>query len=824
MKRPMLACAGAVMAGILLAGRPWPVVLAGLLLLCLAMVLPDRFFPSWRPLRRWWPLVALMGVLGFLRHEWLLADLSGRFLPWDGRVVTVSGCLADEPQRRPDGMVCTIRVERLVNGDGDPEDASGCRPGGRIRIVWYGAAPPSEADPLRYGDRVAVAGTLRLPEGERNPGGFDMAMYLAARGTTGQMTAKGPPVRLAGNDGLLPVAIGLRWKAAAVSVLNRYLSAETAPVMAGMLLGETAALDPQLEADFRTAGLSHIMAVSGANVAFLLMPAMWVLRRLGVNRRRSSVLSMPVLLVYVLMTGFDASIVRAALMASLMLAGGMLWRRADMAASLSAACVLMLLADSAWLFDAGFRLSFLATGAIGLFCGPLSRRLPKPMPAGLRETLAATLSAQAGVLPVLVDAFHCLSVVSVPVNLLVVPLTGLLTLVGALLVLTGLVVPAAGAVIGGILGWMVDVMIRVVQCAAGLPYAAVPVPSPPAAVLLLYVLWLIGLRFGREWLDIDRRRRMRPAALLLTVACVLLALWPAPYLRITVADVGQGDGMLIRTPGGATLLVDGGGSRLDTTGARTGERVMLPLLYEAGVLAPDLVISTHAHADHVQGLATVVRRAGAGEAVLPAGMPGYGETEGLVSACRERGVPIREAKAGDVLWQEPGMELGVLSPPGDGALAANGSDAPAVDPESVGLNESSLVLRLTYRDFSMLLMADAGAVVEERLLAQGGLRHADVLKIGHHGSDSATTIRFLEVVDPASAVVSVGRNKYGHPSPAVLGRLRARNIPAHATVDGGAWLLETDGRTYSARAHLRPVRSLFAGVYAGSGSNGMRMP
>jgi len=814
MKRPLLACAGAVMAGVLLAGRPWPAVLAGMLFLGLAAVLLDRFVPAWRPMRRWWLLVAVVAAMGFLRHEWLLADMTGRFLPWDGRTVTVTGCLADEPQWRSYGTVYTIRVEQLAASEGDSHVAHVFRPGGRIRVVRYGAADLTDAGSMRYGDRIEVAGTLRLPRGERNPGGFDMALYLAARGTTGQLDVESPPRRLAGNDGLPPVAVGLRWKASAVSVLNRYLPAETAPVMAGMLLGETSALDPELEADFRTAGLSHIMAVSGANVAFLLMPAMWLLRRLGVNRRRASVLSVPLLLVYVLMTGFDASIVRAALMASLMLAGGMLWRRADMAASLAAACVLMLLVNSAWLFDAGFRLSFLATGAIGLFCEPLSRRLPKVVPGVVRETLAATLSAQAGVLPVLLDAFHTLSVVSVPVNLLVVPLTGLLTLLGALLVLAGLLVPAAGSVVGGVLGWMIDIMVRIVRHAADLPYAAVPVPSPPAVLVLVYGLWLGGLRFGRELLGIDRRKRMLPAALLLTVVCVLLALRPAPRLAVTVADVGQGDGMLVRTPGGAALLIDGGGSRLDTVGDRTGERVMLPLLYDAGVLSPDLVVSTHAHADHVQGLATVVRQAGAGAVVLPEGMPGYGETDGLVQACRERGVPLRGVKAGDVLWQEPDLALQVLSPDASELAFAKGTDKSSLDAESMDLNESSLVLRLTYRDFSMLLMADAGTATEERLLASGGVEHADVLKIGHHGSDSATTARFTEAVGPSAAVVSVGRNNYGHPSPAVLKRLRARGIPVHATLDGGAWLLVTDGRTFAARSHVKPVRSLFTGVFA----------
>ena len=817
MKRPMLACAGAVMAGVLLAGRPWAVVLGGVLCLCAAMALLDRRFPSWRRIRRWWPLIAMVGILGFLRHEWLLADMGGRFLPWDGRNVSVTGFLADEPQREAYGVVCTIRVQSLRMDEEGTADPRVFEPGGRVRVTWYGGDAPVDPSLLRYGARITFRGMLRLPEGARNPGGFDLAMYLAARGMTGRIAASSPPRRLSGEGGAMPVAIGLRWRAAAVSVLDRYLSEETAPVMAGMLLGDTSALDPELEADFRTAGLSHIMAVSGANVAFLLMPILWVLRRLGVNRRRASALSVPVLLAYVLMTGFDASIVRAAVMASLMLAGGMLWRRTDMAASLSGACVLMLLANSAWLFDAGFRLSFLATGAIGLFCGPLARRLPERLPSTLRDTLAATLSAQAGVLPVLTGVFHSLSLVSVPVNLLVVPLTGVLTVAGALLVLCGLAPPFAGETVGRILGWMIGGMCRIVRLAADLPHAAVPVPSPPPAWVLLYGAWLSYLRFGCALLPRERRRRVVPAALLLSVVIIALTLRPDPRLSVTVADVGQGDGLLIRTPGGAALLVDGGGSHLDAEGTRSGERVMLPLLYDAGVLRPDLVVSTHAHADHLQGLVTVVREAGAGAIAVPAGAPGYGGADGLDVVGRARGIPVRTVAAGDVLWQEPELTLRVLSPERHADEDAMNGSGRSGDNRSPDWNESSLVLRLEYHRFAMLLMADAGIPAEERLLAEGGPLRADALKVGHHGSDGATESRFLSAVAPSSAVISVGRNKYGHPAPAVRERLASAGVSVHETLTGGAWILQTDGRTHTVRAHVQPVRSLFSGFFAARG-------
>lgn len=793
------ACAAGIAAGVFLAGKPWPVLLcAGVLITATLFVAfrhpagTDRQRAGIDRRRLWWLLPVFLLLFGFFRHEWNLARMNGLFAQWSEQSVEIVGHLSGEPEVTTYGIIFTVSVESL---DSDGRTAS---PNGQVRATLYGTALSGLP---RYGDRIRISGTLRLPEGRRNPGGFDMAMYLVARGIQAQMTLDGSPEPLPENRGNFLMKWGFAMKQGALAQLDRYLPSDAAPVMAGILLGETSELDPDLQDAFRAAGLSHVMAVSGANIAFILLPLMWLFRRLGVNRRWSSVAALPLLFLFVLMTGFGASIVRAAVMATLMLAGGILWRKTDMASSLSCTFALMLAVNSAWLFDVGFQLSVLATAAIGLFCEPLSMRLPERMPKTLRDTLAATLSAQAGVMPVLTGTFHTLSLLSIPANLLVVPITGFLTLMGALLVLSGLILPLAGAGIGYVLGFVITLLIRFVTWTAALPGAQIAVASPPFLAVALYAAWLLWLRFGRQFMPLDMRRRVVPVAGIASILLLSATMLPDHRLQVIVADVGQGDGILIRTPAGKSIVIDGGGSAMDSEGSRAGERVMLPMLRTEGIVRPDLMISTHPHADHLLGLQAVAERGGARGIILSYAEPAGGASAGLLEIAERKGIPVRHVSAGDVIWSEPELTLSVLSP-------EKGWSPGKPDP-----NETSLVLRLEYRDFSMLLMADTEEASELRLAEQGLLEPADVMKVGHHGARYGTTSDFLASVQPKLAVISVGRNSYGHPAPETLERLQAADVAVHSTRSGGALLLETNGQTIFWEAFIKPVHTVFDSLY-----------
>lgn len=816
MKRPLVVSAFFIIVGILMAGRPWTLLLTAAALLSIFCVFTFIKFRSTLSPARWLWLPALFLLAGFFRQELVIAEVQGRFLKWDETTVSVIGTLADAPRITDFGITYDVYVQGLANESYDllnsysrvyelvdeaspsPAMPTGYKAGGRIRAALYDEGVTNN---LEYGQQVLLTGEIRLPEGQRNPGGFNSAMFLAARGISGTMVLDSAPILKADTAGNPLRALGIFLKTAAINRLESTLPSEAAPVMAGLLLGETAALDPTLSDAFRTVGLSHVLSVSGANVAFLLLPFMWLLKKLGINRRRASAAGIPLLLLYVLVTGFDASISRAALMAIIMLIGGILWRKSDFAASLSCAMLIMLTLNSAWLFDTGFRLSFLATASIGLFCENWAAKMPTFLPKVFRETLAGTLAAQLGVLPILVGTFNTLSLIAVPINLVVVPLIGVLTVSGALLLLSGLLFPFFELVLAQLLGLFISTLCRLVLWTAQIPLASIVIATPPAAIFFLYVFWVGVLRFSSRCLGRERRREFLPYALIFTLFVSISSLLPNNRLYVTVADVGQGDAILISTPRGRSILVDGGGHIFSRDDDRVGERIVLPLLRSSGRVRPDIIVSTHSHVDHLQGLETVARKAGAGSIVLPAGMDGYDSPGGLIETAGKKAIPIRYASGGDVIWQEPNMSLTVVSPnPLHGASLEN-------------INDASLVLLLSYFDFSMLLTGDIGSLTEYKLAEEGKLGRVDVLKVSHHGSDDSTTREFLNITLPQTAVISAGRNRYGHPSPKVLERLEDIDSEVHITKHQGAWKLRSNGKAWAYTAHLRPSRTVFSGLF-----------
>jgi len=740
---------------------------------------------------QWLILPVLFLFLGFLRQEWAYHQMNTVFYDWQDQTVTVQGYLVTPPVMKNCYVQYTICAETIVNAENVKTEFVQKK---RIQANDYDSDHVLQ---LSYGQNVRVKGKLKIPNGKRNPGGFNMAYYLAARDIYAQVTLSTPPDIVEGNQGNVAFSIGFDLKEKAMIQLNHWLGETEAAVMAGILLGETDSLEPETKNAFRSVGLSHVMAVSGANIAFLLFPLLWLLKRAGVNKKWSSVAALPLLALYVLMTGFEASIVRAAFVAFLMLVGSMIWRKSDWIVSLSLAFLLMLSLNSLWLFDAGFQLSFLAVTSIGLLYEPIAEKIPKKIPEILRNTFAGTLSAQIGVLPVLAGTFHVLATLSIPANLVVVPATGLITLLGAILLLTGSAVPLIGVMLGSILSWLLSILMSFIYFSASIPGSEYHVANPPFIMVMLYIAWIIYFRFGFIWFDHDRRKRINIKAVLVSVILLVIILIPDNKCHITVADVGQGDGILIVTPSGKSIIVDAGGSASDVAGSRSAEQVMLPLLAASGSVKPDILISTHPHSDHILGIIGLAELVGSNEIVLSERHLYESNAKRLIDVANKKNISVRSVQFGDIIYEESGFFIKVLSP------------LPDWTPKNDEDNETSLVLLLSYKDFSMIFSADAGEEAEKIMEDNALLFPVDVLKIGHHGSNSSTSEAFLQKVKPKIAAISVGKNLYGHPSPKVLRRLENIGTSVHTTIESGAFILETNGKSMNWYPYYSIKKSIF---------------
>ena len=560
-------------------------------------------------------------------------------------------------------------------------------------------------------------------------------------------------------------------------------------ILLGIVLGERASVSADLAYAFAVSGTTHLLAISGFNMTLVGTAVALALR----GRARPvvrAVATVAAIVSYSLLVGLAPSVMRAAVMASVASCGLASGRRAATANALCVAVTAMLFADPGAIGDLGFLLSATATAGLVLWQAPLAARFAR-LPGALREGLATTLAASAPTLPVVAAAFGRVSLISPVANLVAVPLFPPLMLAGALTSVVGalsldVAQPVALVAYGCALALRV-----VVESFAGLPVAAVSVPSGPltgAVVGLALVAAVRGAPLVSRHLRVPSHLPVprialpgvaRPHAALFAVPLLVVAgvlAWPSadPDVRVRALDVGQGDAYLVEV-GGATLLIDGGPDP-----AR--------LMEELGASLPpwrrriDVVALTHAHVDHGAGLIAALDRYEVGMTLEPVGLnPGPLAdlwADGIARAHAER----RAVRAGQRLHVGAAV-ISVLSPEAD----------PRVD-------TPSLILRIESGRFSALFMGDATDEALADLLLHPEGMHSRVYVPPHHGAATPHGVALVDAVRPEVALISVGAgNRYGHPTPETLAALSG--VTTFRTDRDGTVEVTLDGPGLVVRAH-----------------------
>ena len=774
---PLGPPAAALAAGI--AGAAWLTLPSWLLLAAAATLLLAALVIATR-----WPRIAVsvlllaVAALGALRAAGapLPADHLSR-LGLTG-TVTIEGRLDQEPVRW-----ASDRTRLLLEASAAHLGPERVPASGRVQLTLYGEA----AIALGESQRVLVDARLHRPVGYRNPGGFDYPAHLRRDGILLVGHARADRLMALTPDvPPWPVAVK-RW---AVATIAERLPETSGALLAGLLLGERTSMPPASDEAFRRAGVYHILAVSGFNVALLAGAVFVGLALGGVPRRAAAMVAAAVLVGFALVVGAQPSVLRATVMGLLLLIALPLDRRSQLPNALALAAIGLLLWRPGDLWEPGFQLSFAATAGIVYLAPWITGALEaRGWPRGFAAAVAVSLGAQAAVTPLMAAHFNQLSLVGVVANLAVVPLAAVATTLGMGVLLAALL-PGPIAGLGFESLWLVLIALRaVVAAAAALPAAMVHLPAPGVTTA---VAWY-GAMLLAPWVASSRRCRAAVGALLAIV--VTLSAWPwlAPTerrLRVTFLDVGQGDAALIELPDGPRLLVDGGPG-----GARrfdVGERVLAPFLWNRPLARLDVVALSHWDIDHSGGLAAVLTRFRVGE-FWESGRAPTGAPDTVAALARAR-VPRRALEAGQRVRLGSAV-LTVLGPGPGPPLAAN---------------DDSLVLRLDWRGLSLLLTGDLGPRGEALLLERAGPLRATTLKVAHHGSRSSSGAALLDAVRPRLAVISVGaRNPFRHPSPEVLARLEAAGARVYRTDRDGAVIVESDGREVRVTAWARGTTDVF---------------
>jgi len=794
------------------------------LLIVIAAFLALGAIALWRRAR---VLAGACCLLGFL-FAGALTDLAHRpgprpELDAEGREpVILSGCVVQPPALSGDRERFVVELE----------------PGARVQVTAYaheGQPPPA----LRYGQRVEFEARVRRPRNFGNPGAFDYQRYLARRDIYWTAsTSTGAEITV------LPGACGSRFQAAIVGLrvmaLERLAQLyQGRPYETGMMqaimIGETYQVQRVWTEQFRNTGTYHAIVISGLHTVVLAAFLMLLLRLCFVRREVALLATSALLWLYALVTGWGSPCVRCAAGFTLFTIASHFARRRRTLNILAAVAIGFLVCDPEQLFEPSFQLTFMAVAFIGAFATPFLERTSYPRARALADLpdtgrdlhlappaaqfrvemrlLAETLRLwtrlperasclalgipvrmillafqlalvsfimQIGLALPMVVYFHRIGLSGVSANTVVVPLMCAVIPVGFIAIFTGWGWAAMAA------GWLLAASHRAVDWHMRLE-PNWRIPTPPLwlgiAIGAGLILAFLAARAGRQWFT--------AATGALAVLLALLVWHPfAPViarhkLEMTVVDVGQGDSILLTFPDGKVMLVDGGG--IPTFGHHApsqmdiGEDVVSPYLWDRSIGHIDVMACTHAHADHIGGLPSLLANFHAKELWTGANSqnPAWCALRDNARAQGVRIVPLHRGQC----FQYGGAELEVL--------------APALDyvPKEAPHNNDSLAFRVTFGRHSFILSGDIERPIETELVAEGLVRKTDVLKVAHHGSKTSSTAAFLDLAQPTFAVISAGfENSYGHPHAEVVERFEERRTGLLRTDLDGLVTVRSDGR------------------------------
>ena len=713
-------------------------------------------------------LFYLIGGLNFLYNY---NKNVNKYLEFDQEYVTINGYIVSDPEIKGSRITYVLNTKEIILKDYKTEI------NGKIRLSTL-----NDTDLIEYGKAITVSGRLNIPTGKTNPGGFDFRNYLNQSKISATVFATEKNITLKDEyKGNFVVKYSLALRDRIIDVINKSLPSSQASLLNAILLGYKSGLEEDVEAMFRGAGLAHIIVVSGMHVGYILLGFVVFFRKLGVKRTYANIATLIALWGYAAITGFGPSVMRAVIMASVVLLGEIIKREGDILNSISFAAFIILLFNPALLFSVGFQLSFIATISIVLFHKNTKELLSSNvLPEYLTDTISLTLAAQLGVLPIIALYFNEISLVSVISNVLVAPIIGIITILGLVMAVVGQIHIFFSQVVGLFNNTLLSFVLFVSSRTSSLPFSVIKVITPSMLFIGIYYICI----FYFLWYKPKHKVKLLPKHNIIIwttiVFIILINLFIPRGLEVVFLDVGQGDCAFIRTQGGKTILIDGGGYINREDDSNIGDDIVIPFLLDYGVRKLDVVAVTHGHIDHTQGLEPVLKSFN----VLNFIIPDVEDLEGLeelLSIAKERDINIESCKKGDIIDLDKRTYFEVLHPKNDFYI------------QKSALNNNSLVLKLCYDDVSILFTGDIEIEAERMLIDDKISVRADILKVAHHGSSTSTMPEFLEKVNPLVAIVSVGRNNFGHPSDEVLELLEGEDIRVLRTDSDGAVIVKSRG-------------------------------
>lgn len=659
---------------------------------------------------------------------------------------------------------------------------------------------------LREGMHVRLEGMLVLPELPRNPGQFNRRIYESGKKI--DFYLENPTVLEVKEQRSGVREVVEIWKTEMMNRCEKIYPDEEAGILEAMLFGEKSELSGDIKELYQAAGISHVLVISGLHISLLALAVAGILRRLGFPMPVWVILSVGVLAGYGILIGQPTTAVRALLMFFVLQGARLLGRSYDLLSALAFAGILMLLDNPDLILDGGCRLSFCAVIGVGWYVSEKNKifrsigekekrknrgKGGKGSSAGaILENIRAGWYLWLFTLPVMLDTFYQVSVVGILWNLVAIPLLPVIIASGGL----GVVLAGWNIFLGSLAGSPAYGMLQLYQEIGNIS-EKLPVgmwtpgqPSKPVIAGYYLVIFLLVL-VEKQLIKREKWWKIFPGMELCSMLLLLL-LMAHPWQqreKITFLDVGQGDASLLQS-GGQTLLLDGG----STSQKNVGTYVILPYIKQQGISCLEAVVLTHTDQDHINGVTEVLEEGKKGwltvkNLMYPYWMEGTEQGKQLKKLAEEAGASCRKIRAGDRLTIGK-AEAVVLYPKEQEKIA---------EP-----NAGSLVLFWKWDGVRAIFTGDLPEEKERELLQN--LPACEILQVGHHGSATSTCREFLEQVQPSLAVISCAmKNRYGHPSPDTVDRLKKTGCEIRYTMKSGAITIRKRGREVLVTEYLEHV-------------------
>ena len=669
---------------------------------------------------------------------------------------------------------------------------------------------------LEYGDKVILQGEFRKGSEQRNTGGFDYQLYLKSINIYGTLNVESYETISSDNVNWIEKSIN-KIKLTITENIEKVLEKEEEQIVKGLILGDTTVLEEELKEKFQVANISHVLAVSGMHIIYIIMGIEMLLKKL-LGKRNVRYVVITGLIFYMSITGFTSSIVRAGIMGIMNVVAFLVYKKNDIWTSMAISLEIILIQNPYAITGVGLQLSYLGTIGIILFSKNIkqyldnikwiknnirikrNKRISKIV-ENLKDMISVTLSAQFMIFPIMLYHFNMIGIYFVITNILVSVIIGPIMFLSIIFIFVSFIHLQISQHISIFLSFGIKCLIQISNL-ANLPFSKIYVSTPSILGIIIYYIFIfssnqIYIIYTNKYLNSTKRRFKNLIALMkyklyeekkkirkmyqkilrernvkalivktykvIFLIIFLIGICQFPKnLEIHFLDVGQGDSCFIITPEQKTILIDGGGNTSNTFDV--GKETLIPYLLDKGYTKLDYVFISHFDQDHVGGILSILQELKVGQVFISKQGEKSENYETFLELVNEKKINVQEVKAGDkvtigditfhVLWPiEKQIEENIL-------------------------NNNAMVMKLQYRSFSMLFTGDIEEIAEKKILHiyknDLDILQSSVLKVAHHGSKSSSTEEFLKAVNGEVAIIGVGENNmFGHPSNVVLERLQS---------------------------------------------------